>query len=336
MRTVSLTGLAAFVGLLAAAGCLGDAPHDNPLDPLSESYREVGAVAGQVTRLYQNDPVAGADVVLTPLEAGGGAAFVARTGSDGRFALDDVPAGTYRLAAEAGGYVPAADTVAVSLGARVERALRLDGRPVVTAALRTVHVSRWWPEEDLYLLEVDADVADPDGAIDVEAVWLEMDGAGFALPLQLTPVAGRFAATVDAGALPSGSLHAAVGQPFVVRVRDRAGVVEGTAGQTLARIIEETPVTASPQGLALVAEPRPVLSWEPAALPFPFTYRVDVVRVVEANLQTVVQTVEGLGPETTTLQVPEALPRGTYYWTLSVVDAFGNRSRSKEAGFQVE
>ena len=102
------------------------------------------------------------------------------------------------------------------------------------------------------------------------------------------------------------------------------------------RIIEQTPVPAAPQGLEPVADPRPTLTWEPAALPFPFTYRVDVVQVFDANIHTVLHTVEAIPSSATTLRVPAPLGRGTYYWTLSVVDAFGNRSRSKEAGFLVE
>jgi hypothetical protein len=33
--------------------------------------------------------------------------------------------------------------------------------------------------------------------------------------------------------------------------------------------------------------------------------------------------------------VAEPLPTGQYYWTVSVLDAFGNQSRSKEAAFRI-
>ena len=337
-RTARSSGIVVLIGLAVAAGCLQEAPRGNPLDPESDNYRDVGSVAGQVVRFYPpHAPIEGVDVRLTQ---NGGAALLARTGADGRFRFDDVPAGRYAVAAEKDGYAAGRDSVTVAAGDAADGgALRLDGLPVArSVVLRTLYVGRWWPEAepDVYLLDVTADVEDPDGLSDVASVTLHGPTPGRALTLQPTSEAGRFGRTVPADSLGAATLHALMGQPFVVEVRDHAGHATTSPPQTPARIIEETPVPVSPQGLESVADPRPVLTWQPAALRFPFTYRLDVVRVVEANLHTVLQTVERIAPETTTLRVPAALAAGTYYWTLSVVDAFGNRSRSKEAGFQVE
>src|SRR5690606_13661294 len=47
MRLLRLVFCAA-LGLVVGAGC-GDAPRDNPLDPLAEGYRDEGSVSGRVT-----------------------------------------------------------------------------------------------------------------------------------------------------------------------------------------------------------------------------------------------------------------------------------------------
>jgi hypothetical protein len=340
MKGSILVGIGVVLGLATGAGCLGDAPRGNPLDPLSDNYRDVGAVTGRATRFYP--PHAPLDHVRVRLEAAspGSAPWnpvVVESGPDGRFTFADVPSGPYLLFAEREGFAPVLDTLSVRLGEQSTRDVRLNGLPRVAAlALRTVHVSRWWPEEDLYLLEVVADVEDPDGATDVAAAWLEVVEAGFIDTLAVTSVPGRFTSSLPVETLPVGSLHALLGQTVVVHARDLAGQVNASAPRSLVRVIEETPVAGSPQGLATVRDVRPLLTWEPADLPFPFTYRLDVVRVL-ANVETVVHTAAGLASDQTAYRVPVDLARqSTYYWTLSVVDAFGNRSRSKEAGFQIE
>ena len=43
----------------------------------------------------------------------------------------------------------------------------------------------------------------------------------------------------------------------------------------------------------------------------------------------------GIAPNSTALQMDQALLPGTYVWTVAAVDAFGNRGRSAPAGFRV-
>lgn len=332
-----VAGLAVLVVL---AGCLGDAPRGNPLDPNSANYRDAGSVAGRAARYYPpHTGLADVQVRLTPAAPTAGGSFLVRTGPDGRFVFADLPTGRYALTAEKPGFAPGVDSVTIVLGRITEAELRLDGLPhIANLALRTVHISRWWPQDepDVYLLEVVADVEDPDGVADVAGAWLELASASFVDTLQATSVAGRFVETLQAKDLPGGSLHALLGEAFVVRARDHAGFTGTTGPRQLVRVIEPTPVAVSPQGLETVPDARPVFTWEAMKLPYPFTYRLEVVRIVENNVAVVEQSVSGLAATTTTWQAPAPLARGTYYWTLSVVDALGNRSRSKEAGFQVE
>jgi hypothetical protein len=335
MQRVRLGGLIVVLAvLLGGPGCLDNAPRDNPLDPLSGAYRDEGAVAGRVTRFYSPYPgLAGARVRLVPAPESPLPELVATTDAEGRFLLSGVRAGSYAVLAERPGFAGDADTVTVRAGALSEIEVRLDALPVVTAqSLRSVRISRWWPTEDLLRLEVEVDVEDPDGPGDVDRVWLSLAELSYADTLHATQTPGRFAGTIPAGQLPGGQIHTLVGRAFRVRVRDHAGRISEGAPLTLIRMIDQVPLPVSPQGFETVSTPRPLMVWEPQALPFPFTYRVSVVRV-DPDVQTTVLVVGALAPSATSLMAPQDLPPGSYFWTVSVVDGYGNSSRSKEAGF---
>lgn len=319
---------------VALAGCLGEAPHENPLDPLSDQYRDEGTVEGRVTGIYppfEGRP--GVRLRLVPLA--GGAEMATTTGAGGTFRLARVPSGAYALHAEGEGLRARTDTVAVEVGGTAEVDLPVDALPVVMAqALRTVHIERWFPDVPLFRLEVEAEVTDPDRATDVDAVALVVPDLGFRAPLvETTP--GRYVATLDANSLPDGQVQSLLGRQHRIEVTDVAGNVGLGPLLALVRVIEQTPLTARPQGLEVLTQNPPVLEWRPASLPFGFTYRVEVFLVDGAGIPNLVEGADGLGPAVTTYAVSQTLPAGDYFWTVWVTDAAGNRSRSKEAGFRV-
>ena len=323
------------VALVAGlAGCLGEAPHDNPLDPLSDEFRDEGTVEGRVTGIYppfEGRP--GVRLRLVPLE--GGAEVMTTTGADGAFRVSRLPSGPYAVWAEGEGLRPDADTVTVEVGGTAEVDLPVDALPVVTSqAARTVHIERWFPETPLFRLEVEAQATDPDRATDVDGVALVVPDLGFRVPLaEVGP--GRYASTFDGDALPEGQVQALLGRALYVEATDVTGNTGVGPPLALVRVIEQTPLTARPQGLEVVSENPPVLEWRPASLPFAFTYRVDVSLVDGAGVPNLVESASALAPATTTYAVRQPLPSGDYVWTVWVTDGAGNRSRSKEAGFRV-
>jgi len=330
--------LIVLLGPLLWAGCLGDLPRDNPLDPRSDRYEPQGRLEGVVTRLYPPyPPLAGVAVRLLPAADSLQGGRLAYTGSNGRFAFDELPSGDYRLVAQATGFRALQDTLAVSIAAGQTQSVtvRMNALPRFTDYTAvTVHISRWWPATDLYRLEVEATVTDPDDVRDVVRVWLKIPALGFADTLEAAQPAGRFFKALLQQELPGGSLHNLLGYALYLGARDRTGDTVYTPAFQLARVIEAVPVALDPRGLAAVDTTRPVLRWEPMNLPFAFTYRIDLVRR-EADLDIPILTLEGLASTRDSIRVPQPLTSGVYYWMVSVVDIFGNRSRSKEAGFQV-
>ena len=320
--------------LLLGGGCVADADHSNPLDPLSDAYLDAGSVAGSAQDLLFR-PVDGEPVRLTHLAADS-VTYVSETRSDGSFEFDLIPTGNYLLRLAPVGFIAHEESLTVPIGSLADVGnVSLNALPVVThVSMQTIHVSRWWPEDDLYLLDVAIGVSDPDERPGIDSVWIAFEDAGvtFRLPPGLQP--GNFARIVPADSLPAGSVHALVGEPVRARIKDRdANLVEHEVAGPI-RVLDQTPVALEPQGLAIVSDPRPTLSWAPLDLPFPMTYRIEVIRD-EANTDVLVQEYDGIPADSLSFRLQSGLSAGSYYWTVAVVDAYGNLSRSKEAGFRV-
>lgn len=323
-----ITGLLVTIVLSA---CLGEAEHSNPLDPRSDEFEEVGEIVGTTTRFYPPfAAVENAEVRLTP------GPVLTMSDADGRFVFDDVPVGEYVLEAAKNGFVSSEQTVSVELGATTgEVRIRLDGLPILRRVIfRSVHISRWFPPDDLFLLEAIVFAEDADGLSDLDRIWFEMPVPGFERDLFETGIAGRYEASIPADSLPGGNLFALQGVEMHAFARDDAGFQSDTGPHFLVRVIEYTPVAEDPQGQENVGTTTPTLVWEDAALPYDYSYRIDIVHD-QANVQTLVRTLEDIPKDRTSYTVETSLAPGTYFWTVSVVDAHGNRSRSKEAGFVV-
>ncbi|HMB92754.1 MAG TPA: carboxypeptidase-like regulatory domain-containing protein [Rhodothermales bacterium] len=326
----------AVVGSILGAGCLGEAPRDNPFDPGSDLFRNEGTVSGQVLR-RDDTPIADVEVRLIPDSSRGGTVRVARTGSQGRFLFEGAPAATnYTLQAEKTNFsIAVREALEVRAGESEEvPPLHLNALPIFNeVAVRSLHISRWWPEDDLFFLEVTAEVSDADGLIDLDRVWLDVPDLGFTVPLEARSE-GQFDQIITADSLPASNPQALLGRPLFLLAQDREGVMTQSNALQLARIIEETPVATSPKDRVLLTDNRPLFTWDPFVNRFPFTYRIDIFRT-EVNRDVLVTQQDGFSMNTTTFQLQTSLETGEYFWTVAVVDGFGNESRSKEAGFRV-
>lgn len=320
--------LAGSLGLLVA-GCLGDAPHGNPLDPASDAFESVGAVEGRVTTFYLPfSGLAGAEVRLVP------GPYVAITDAAGAFAVRDVPTGTYEVRVTKPGYAAAVAAVTVGLGGTTAVTVPLPGAPFVAdASMRTSVVHRWWPQEPLEILSLDVQSGDPDGAGDVVRVLLEMPGIGFVDTLDARAEVGHFGNQWIGEALPA-PMASLEGQAMRLLIEDQSGVRVNTLAPPIVRVVERVPLAVSPAALEVVEALPYTFAWETAVVPFAYTFQFDLVRVDE-NIQTAILTVADIDPDASQYVLASALEPGDYFWTISIVDAFGNRSRSKEAGFVV-
>ena len=337
-RVSLLIGMGLVLSLALGTGCLGDAPHDNPFDPNSDRFVREGDITGRVTD-RADAPLPDAEVRLISGSAGTQPELLVRTDSRGDYAFSDVMEGSgYRILVRRDGYVDGM-LEALDIQAGVEKelpTLRLNALPLITdAAFRTIHISRWWPTNDLFFLEVNATVADADGLLDIEEVWFEIPAQGYRATLDPQGLSGGlFDKQIRADSLPIPNLQSLLGQTLRLSVRDREGsVVTSDAGQ-LVRVVENTPNTVDPFGDELLDTNRPTLTWEPFPPLFDFTYRIDVFRI-ETNPPVLVRQINDIPMDQTALRLGSTLPTGSYFWTVTVIDDFGNQSRSKQAGFLI-
>ncbi len=316
--------------VLVICGCLNDADRNNPLDPASPNFKNTGGISGQTLSFYSPfSPIADVEVRLDP------GPLLTTSDAQGRFSFANLLAAAYQIRASKDGYAAVFDTVEVPLQQLAQISLNLDALPVITnPRVSSSHISRWWPQTDLYLLAANVRVEDLDGVNDIATIELLIPDLSFVDTLSMTAAPGVFQIQVLESQLPGRNLQEVLGREILIRAKDRAGFNSTSAPQFIARIIEEVPITLSPQGLETVATANPTLQWQALNQPYRFTYRVELYRV-DFGINNLVWQRGEIDRATTEIIVPENLTPGTYFWTIAVVDEFGNLSRSKEASFQV-
>ena len=316
------------IPLMVVAGCWSDAEHLNPLDPLSPDFDNTGAIDGVVQDRSFN-PLAGVLLALSP------AGRSTTSASDGRFRFEAVEPGDYSISLTRADLQPLTASVSVQLGKTASNSHTMNILPMVESSLiATTHVSRWWPQDDLYRLDVQATPHDDDGLIDIATASLVIPHISFTAELNPTPDPGVFGLSLTEADLNGTSLHSLLGKELRIDVMDQPGAA-GTSGPLfLSRIIDYEPDTSSPSGSEEVPGGSPVLSWPTPAIPFTHSFQVDIYRV-DDDIATNVYSVGAIPSSQLSHTSATTLATGQYYWTLSIVDEYGNRSRSKEAGFIV-
>ncbi|MFQ5707126.1 MAG: carboxypeptidase-like regulatory domain-containing protein [bacterium] len=317
-------------GWFLQVGCLDSPGRDNPLDPNSGKFENVGSVSGTTLTFFT--PFKALGEVEVHMEPG---AFVSKSNGQGQFRFDRVPAGKYAVTAQKDGYQAQPESLDVQVGQTATVQLNLDGLPAFNDfSVISCHFNRWWPQTDLFLLEITAQIDDPDGLNDVQLVQVEIAEMAFVDTLTATQTPGIFKAQIRESKLSGGNLHAVLGRKIVLKAHDNAGFTNVSQPKFLARVVDKVPEFDSPIGVTLQSS-RPELKWKPMTLPFAYTFSVEVVRI-DFNINTLVWALSDIDPAITSVTVPDSLVSGNYFWTIAAIDEFGNWSRAKEASFNID
>ncbi|NUO78685.1 carboxypeptidase regulatory-like domain-containing protein [candidate division KSB1 bacterium] len=323
----------AFAVLVALffAGC-DDAPHDNPLDPLSPKYENRGSLLVRAQSFYPpRSPLANVTLFLAPGN------YLLTTNTEGTAVFSDLAPQPYVLVASKNGYV--GDTVEVEVRAHqtAQYAFQLNAIPQITnVAIYSERISRWFPVNlDSYNLVVTAHVQDADGAQDLTRVQLLSKTHGALQDMTFRPEIGRFELIIKEADLPGKSIFDFIGESLQIAAHDREAALTLSEPFALARVIEATPIAESPAGLHRTSV-RPRFAWHSTTVPYTYSFRIDISQFEpEQQFATLFESVGDIHPDSTTYLTSHDLPGGTYYWTVSIVDRYGNISRSKEATFEV-
>lgn len=321
------------VGLLASTflwHCMQDAPRDNIFDPESELYERSGEIQGLITGKYPPyTPIAQVRVELPEQQ------IHSVTNDAGEFEFSQLKPGTVPIIYSAENYVTHQDTLVVPAGDAATTLVRLNGKPQIAAVeLITKHIAHWQPVEDEYVLEVEAWVLDMDGALDVDSVRFQIPAWDF--DTLLTPGSHQ---AVYAGVYFNDSFQSPFpeleGEPLRLRCGDQSGDWGEWYDTQISRLIVSVPQILSPAGLTTV-DSLPVFRWSHFDAGFQVQYQVDIFRLNELAIPQFVQSSPAMADTTLQWQTQTALAPARYYWTLSVMDRYGNISVSKEAAFMVQ
>jgi hypothetical protein len=322
--------LPALAALFWISACTSPAEHSNPLDPQSPEYTTNGSISGRVSGFYQPyRPLAGAMVELQPT------GIIVQSDNAGGFLFGEVPPGAYALSASKDGYAIATLSASVLARQRSSAELHLDGIPVVQTVLATsAHVSTRASAADRYFLEIVADVQDPDGANDVKSVRLEIPSVSFSDTLSRGTGASRWQRAFSPDDVPGIDLANLAGVSLSMVAQDFPGEQARPSSFFVARVVNEVPQPLAPIDVTL-QENSPSFQWQMPVLSYAHTFRVEVFRI-DFGFPTFVTAISNIAQDMTSVSYPGRLSTGSYYWTVKMIDSFGNSSRSKEAAFQIQ
>ncbi len=319
-----------FIVLFLLSGCVGDAPRDNPLDPLSPGFSSRGTVTGQVVTAKRSTGIAGA--TITDLTE----ATTVSTDSSGYFLFPHRSAGTHTFIVSKSNFTSDTFSVTVQSGATANVLRSLNGPPSVTfQRILTRKVDQFFPST-MYSVEVEAAVTDPNNDNELVSVSFAVDT--FRYPLSYNVLTKKFTRTLDKGSFPTNTIQWLVGKPLSIVARDTLGAENAGAPFYVTRVIENAAVPQSPTNNESLKQDSIYFSWSEPDVTFNFTYSVNV-SIVVSGTTTSVWTKTGLNATDQPLKFPNdgsiVLSPGNYVWSVFIVDEFGNSSRSKEYPFTV-
>lgn len=335
MRQLTATSL--LFALMLVSGCK-DAPRDNPLDPLSSRYTNTSQVSGQVLIRDQNTGLDSASI--TSVEDN----ISTMTDANGKFSLNKLSASKQTLVCMKENFTPDTDRIQLLSGTLQTITFLVNGAPVVLSEqILTRKIDQYYPSTQ-YFVDVTASVSDPNGMVDVDSVWFTVDTL-LSIPMDYSVTTKQFQITIYKYDLLTNTIQWLVNRPLRIRSKDRSNAVNLSTPFYVSRIIENSATPTYPTINTATSQKdttgsTPLFQWLPPDVTFNYTYTLTLSRV-ESDIRTVVWTSTPVNSSRLQLQFPAdssglTLSAGDYVWTISVVDDFGNYSRSKEAPFVVQ
>jgi hypothetical protein len=327
-------------------GC-HDAPHDNPLDPQSPGFISTAGVMGTVTVLNQNTPLVSA--MITSKEDG----ISTISDASGSFSFNHLTIGTQTLICSKFNYTSDTQHIVLQTQTTPRIHFTLNGAPyAVSQNIYTRKIDQYYPSPQ-YFVDITTSVSDPNGITDIDSVWFAVTnpsggfiGSDMLLFPMIYDVSSRlFKTTIYKYDLPSNTIQWLVNKPLQIRSRDFQSAISYSFPFFISRVIEDAAVPTYPaMNTTTLAKDTtgstPLLKWSPPDVTFNYTYSLTISRTTSGIRNEVWSTtqVSSLNNE---FQFPgdnggKSLESGDYVWTISIVDDFGNYSRSKEASFVVK
>ncbi len=324
-----------FLGLgclsLVFGACAPDAPHSNPNDPGSPNYNPDGVLTGQVLTL--GAPYFGIPNALVFIEQDSMAEL---TAADGTFDFRNAPTGNVTLVISKQSYL--SDTLYLSLQSSksFDTLVHLDALPQISSPqVVTSKIDQWWPLGAVYSALVTANVSDPDGISDInpDSVYVWVDTLSY--PMSYSVADKNWQAVIQGTSLPNQDIQWLVGKELQIVAFDRENGMGTSQPFYLTRIIEAEANPSFPAlDSTLTTTAYPTFTWLSPGVPYDYTYLLQVYSNT-SGVPTQVGNPISLNSSIYSYDFADSLINGTYFWTIAVVDDFGNSSRSKPSSFTI-
>ncbi|MBN2378802.1 carboxypeptidase regulatory-like domain-containing protein [candidate division WOR-3 bacterium] len=319
-------GLGMVIVIMMAGLVVCDMEHDSPYDPESPDYRGEGSVLGWV-KTRTGEPIPGITLVVEPETT---ITQLQLSNEEGFFEFKNIAAGGCKLTAEKEGFATDSTWLEVKVGGEDTVTFFLDILPQFTfCKITTRHVL------DNVHVFFQASVTDGDGPVDVESVIAWVPDLIDTIELNYDSETQTYWKIVEVNELEIGSVENLIGKDCLFLISDKANQKVLSEPVRLARVIYPTPEVISPTNFERVGK-NPTLVWHRTNLNYPFTYAVELIDYEEGVPHVTIWVKEHIESDDTSVVVPLDLSPDIYSWAVWVVDEFGNRSRSKQAGFEVQ
>lgn len=307
------------------SGCVSDAPHENPFDPLSPSYRGTATLKGIVTvRDKPQVPLSDVWVQVNPQRIG------TKSNDDGSFTIDNILAGNIQVLFYRELFTP--ETISIQLNVGEERQLNVAMNGVPTIISARILTRRVDGQEPIYFVDVRANVTDPNGVNDIDSVWFAVEDDLYSMEFNIGNK--LFEVRIESSVLPIDYL---IGKQLYVLARDRYGAEGISYPFAVAQPIEVAATPISPRNGDTVSVPLE-FRWSAPSISFNYSYSLTIARVHGSGAGQIViwkTTVEPIRSDQTVYVYTSSLPAGRYSWSISIVDVNGNWSQSVEVPFVV-
>lgn len=311
-------------------GCISDAPRDNILDPKSGNFKISGNLNGIVTTYYQPFlPLANVFLRIDSLN------ISTQTDENGMYEISNIPAGEYIL--ECFFYDYRADTAIIFINNDTyEQNFNLNALPTFESIIvNSHHVSRWFPAEDFYYLNVEVNINDLDGLNEIDSVKIDIPSIGFSDTLFSSGANGTYQQILHENQIPVQTIRSLEGIPMHFVCWDRVGNKTVSIDKFIPRIVQDVPVIVAPTGLQIVNTFPFEFSWQQVFLEYEFHFKIEIYQI-NIGIFSKIREYDNIMSNETMFMVNQALPAGDYFWTINIVDEFGDTSSGKEGTFIVQ
>lgn len=309
-------------GIIYFASC--DAPHNNPLDPLNEKsgLSTINGIVQTISIPYQ--PIKDATVIWENFKIG------VLSGTDGKFTLTNLKNNDGWLKIEKEGFVN--DSLFIEWKGQTSKSVEifLYTAPIIDSLIFYSIVEHRYPDKQDFGLVTKLKISDADN--DIDSVFIVNPKLDFISALEYNLSSKFHEGSYTLFDLGITSLTEIIGKDFDLLVKDYAHRVFNLGSTNVKRIITDEVEIISPKNNDTLLT-SPTLKWKRFTPGFEFKYLAQIY-TFEIEPELVWQKEIAFSEIEYTLELQ--LLSDDYFWVISCIDEFQNRSRSKQGTFIIK